>query len=199
MSRLSYYRVSGDQQSVEAQRQALGGGGFDREFMDEGVSGATLAADRPGFGALLSYIREGDVLYVYAIDRLGRDALDVQSVIRRLLEKGVIVDVLGLGPIGRGVGELIVAVLAQVADMERGRIKERCESGRAAARTALAATGRTHRGKESLGRPPAADRGEVVRWRAANNASIAQTAKHFGVSKATVARYGAAGKAKAAE
>ena len=191
MSRIAYYRVSTTDQSVEAQRQALGGG-FDKEFVDEGVSGAILAADRPGFGALLSYVREGDAISVYAIDRLGRDALDVQSVIRKLLDKGVTVDVRGLGPIGRGVGELVVAVLAQMADMERQRIKERCDAGRAAAKVSLALTGKTHRGKASLGRPVAHDREAVLAWRRDNGASIAKTATHFGISTATVKRYCAA-------
>lgn len=50
-------------------------------------------------------------------------------MVHRLLEMGVTLDVHGLGPIGRGVSELIVAVLAQIADMERMRIKERCDSG----------------------------------------------------------------------
>ncbi|RYZ87064.1 MAG: recombinase family protein, partial [Proteobacteria bacterium] len=149
MSRIAYYRVSTGDQSVEAQRQALGGT-FDREFEDVGISGATRAEDRPAFAKLLSYIREGDTLHVYAIDRLGRDALDVQGVVRRLLDMGVTIDVRGLGAIGRGVGELIVAVLAQIADMERHRIKERCDSGRVAARAALDATGLTHRGKAGL-------------------------------------------------
>ncbi len=188
MSRISYYRCSSSDQSIEAQRQALGGS-FDREFADEGISGATLAADRPGFGSLLAYVREGDTLCVYAIDRLGRDALDVQSVIRKLLDKDVTVDVRGLGPIGRGVGELIVAVLAQMADMERTRIKERCDAGRVAARASLAATGKTHHGKHGLGRPVAGDRSAVAEWRKQNDASIARTAKHFSLSTATVKRY----------
>ncbi|OWK31782.1 recombinase family protein [Sphingomonas mucosissima] len=188
MSRIAYYRVSTGDQSVEAQRQALGGG-FDREFEDVGVSGAIMAAERPGFAKLLSFVREGDTLYLYAIDRLGRDALDVQAMVRRLLEMGVTLDVRGLGVIGRGVGELIVAVLAQIADMERQRIKERCESGREAARAALAATGRTHKGKESLGRPKAANAAEVAAWRRENGASIKQTMERFKISKATVARY----------
>ncbi|WP_267396776.1 MULTISPECIES: recombinase family protein [unclassified Sphingomonas] len=188
MSRIAYYRVSTSDQSIEAQRQALGGS-FDREFADEGISGTTLAADRRGFAELLSYIREGDTLYVYAIDRIGRDALDVQGVIRKLLDKGVTVDVKGLGPIGRGVGELIVAVLAQMADMERARIKERCDAGRAAAKASLAATGKTHRGKASLGRPVAGDRAAVMAWRKGNGASIAATAAQFGLSLATVKRY----------
>ena len=196
MSRIAYYRTSGDGQSIEAQRQALGGG-FDREYADEGVSGAVRAEERPEFAKLLQYIREGDSLHVYALDRLGRDALDVQAMVRRLLDLGVTLDVLGLGPIGRGVGELIVAVLAQMADMERHRIKERCDSGRQAARAALEATGRTHRGKESLGRPKAADAVLVASWRRENDASISQTMSHFGLSKATVARYCAAWRAGA--
>lgn len=188
MSRIAYYRVSTGDQCIEAQRQALGDS-FEREFSDEGVSGSVLAEDRPGFAALLSYVREGDTLCVYAIDRLGRDALNVQAVVRKLLDKGVTVDVHGLGPIGRGVGELIVAVLAQVADMERNRIKERCEAGRQAAKLSLAATGKTHRGKSGLGRPVAGDRKQVLAWRQENKASIASTAAHFGLSTATVKRY----------
>lgn len=188
VSRIVYYRVSSGDQSIEAQRLALGGG-FDREFEDVGVSGAVKAEDRPGFAQLLQYAREGDTLYIYAIDRLGRDALDVQAMVRRLLEMGVTLDVRGLGPIGRGVGELIVAVLAQLADMERQRIRERCESGRQAARAALAATGMTHRGKPSLGRPMVADAAEVAAWRRENAATIRQTMERFGISKATVSRY----------
>lgn len=190
MSRIAYYRVSTAGQSIEAQRSALSRAAtIDREFMDEGVSGGTKAADRPGFAAMLAYAREGDTLAVYAVDRLGRDALDVQANVRALLERGVTVDVHGLGIIGRGVGELILAVLAQVADMERLRIVERCESGRQAARSALAATGRTHRGKVSMGRPMAADAAAVIAWKRDNAASIAATAQQFGISDATVKRY----------
>jgi len=192
MHRIAYYRVSTGDQSIESQRLALGGD-FDQEFSDEGVSGGTLAAKRPGFADLLSKVRTGDTVHVYAVDRLGRDALDVQATVRLLIDKGVTVDVHGLGPIGRGgVGELILAVLAQVADMERQRIKERTQAGRAAARAALEATGRTHRGKESLGRPVAQDAAVVVAWRKDNAASITQTARHFGLSPATVKRYKAA-------
>lgn len=188
MGRIAYYRVSTGDQSIEAQRRALGDG-FEKEFADEGISGATLASSRPGFSALLSYVREGDTVHVYALDRLGRDALDVQATVRRLLSMGVTLDVRGLGPVGRGVGELIVAVLAQIADMERDRIKERCDSGRRAAKISLAETGRTHRGKLSLGRPKAADATMVATWRRNNSATIASTMDHFGISRATVARY----------
>lgn len=188
MHRIAYYRVSTGDQSIDAQRAALGGS-FDQEFADEGVSGAVPAAQRKGFSDLLAKVRSGDVLHVYAVDRLGRDALDVQATVRALLERGVTVHVHGLGPIGRGVGELILAVLAQIADMERQRIAERTRAGREVARTALAATGRTHRGKESLGRPKAQDGAAVDLWRRENGKSINETAAHFGVSQATVKRY----------
>ena len=193
-ARIAYFRVSTTDQSIEAQRSALGGP-FDKEFADEGVSGSIPAAERPGFADLLKFVREGDTVFVYAVDRLGRDALDVQSTVRALLEKGVSVHVNGLGVIGRGVGELILAVLAQVADMERQRIKERCESGRAAARAALVETGKTHKGKSSLGRPFADDADRVRNWREENAASIAKTAEHFNLSVSTVKRYCATSKA----
>jgi putative DNA-invertase from lambdoid prophage Rac len=187
MSHIAYYRVSTTDQSIEAQRIALGKV-FDKEFSDVG-SGSILALKREGFSALLEYIREGDSLYVYAIDRLGRDALDVQSTIRTLLTKGVEVHVHGLGVIASGVGELITAVLAQVADMERQRIIERCAAGRQAARASLIATGKTHKGKNSLGRPKSAEALDVLQWRKANKASISATASYFGISTATVSRY----------
>lgn len=187
MSRIAYYRVSTSEQSIEAQRNALGGG-FDKEFIDEGVSGAVLAADRPAFAEMLSYVREGDSVHVYAIDRMGRDAIDVQQTVKALRAKGVKVDVHGLGVIGEGVGDLILAVLAQVAEMERARIRERTANGREVAKRQLAETGKTQHGKTSMGRPAKADPTEVKAWREANNASITETAKHFGISSATVKR-----------
>jgi putative DNA-invertase from lambdoid prophage Rac len=63
------------------------------------------------------------------------------------LNKRIRVHVYGLGTIASGVGELITAVLAQMADMERQRIIERCNAGRAAAKSSLLSTGKTHRGK----------------------------------------------------
>ena len=190
MAHLLYLRCSGLSQSVEAQRQVMKQStAFAKEYIDEGVSGAILAAHRPGFAALLEFARDGDTIYVYAVDRLGRDAIDIQTTIKKLLAKGVSVNVRGLGLIAKGVGELIVAVLAQVAEMERERIRERTSNGRAVARASLAATGKTHRGKDSLGRPALADSATVSAWRTANKASIATTAKHFSLSDSTVKRY----------
>lgn len=199
MSSIAYFRVSTSDQSIDSQRHTLLSaapqGEFDAEFKDEGVSGAVLAADRPGFAELLAYIRKGDVLYVSAVDRLGRDAIDIQTTVRRLLDKGIAVEVHGLGRIARGVGELILAVLAQVAEMEKRRIAERTAAGRSKARESLTATGLTHKGKTSLGRPKGRVSGhllepsDVALWRYANEASIAETAATWELSESTVKRY----------
>lgn len=188
MSRIAYYRVSTLEQSVASQRSALSGN-FEREFIDEGVSGAIPAAERPAFAEMLRFVREGDSLHLYSVDRLGRDALDVQHTVRELIKRGVAVEIHGLGRIAEGVGELILAVLAQVADMERKRINERTASGRKVAQELLATTGKTQHGKQSMGRPTAANCNEVKAWRGEKQASISQTAEHFKLSTATVKRY----------
>ena len=189
--RIAYFRVSTGDQSVSAQRHALGGT-FDREFYNEGVSGGVLAADRPGFVKLLDTVRKGDSIHVSAVDRLGRDAIEVQSTVRRLVDAGIVIDVHGVGVLAGDTAKLILAVLAQLAEMERTKIRARTEAGREAARASLAATGKTQHGKLSLGRPKATDGAEVASWRAANAASIAETSNHFGLSVATVKRYCAA-------
>jgi putative DNA-invertase from lambdoid prophage Rac len=195
MTRIAYFRVSSIDQTIDSQRAAMlkdaAGAPFDKEFKDEGVSGTVPAASRPGFGELLKYIRndEGDTIHVYAVDRLGRDALDVQSTVRALMNRGVTVHVHGLGPIAKGVGELILAVLAQVADMERNKIKERTAAGRDAAKKSLMLTGKTQNGKTSMGRPFQADPFAVVNYRKQFNGSIADAAAQFGISEATVKRY----------
>ena len=88
MSHIAYYRVPTQDQSIESQRATMGSN-FDEEFEDVGVSGSILAAKRLGFAKLLAFIRKGDTLHVYAVDRLGRDALDVQSTVRLLLGPSV--------------------------------------------------------------------------------------------------------------
>ena len=190
MHRIAYYRTSSREgQSIESQRTAMGDS-FDREVIDEGISGATMAASRPGLGPLLAHgLRSGDTLYVYAVDRLGRDAIDVQTTVRDILKLGASVHVHGLGVIGPGVGELILAVLAQVAQMERTRIRERTEAGRVTARQHLARTGKTQHGALGMGRPAAVDAKELLKWKAKTGSSIAATAKKWSVSESTVKRY----------
>ncbi len=192
MSHVAYYRVSTNDQTTGSQRdsllKSLGLTEFDKEFSDVGISGATLANDREGFREMMAYIRKGDTLHVYSIDRLGRNAIDIQKVIRDLIQQGIHIYVMGVGLIAQGIGEIVTAVLAQLAQLERTKIKERTGAGSALARETFKATGKTHNGKLSLGRPKKIDCGDVIKWRRTNKASIADTAKHFGISPASVKR-----------
>ena len=129
---VAYYRVSTTDQSIESQRHAMGGD-FDNEFTDQGVSGAVPAAERPGFAAMLktiSSMRKKPELCVYAVDRLGRDSIDVQTTVRDLRALGVRVNIHGLGTVEGDTGELLLTLLAQFAQMERNRIKARADAGR---------------------------------------------------------------------
>lgn len=73
--------------------------------------------------------------------------------------------------------------------MEREKIIARTAAGRQTAVASLAATGKTHRGKDSMGRPVKGDKAAVLGWRAETGASIRLTAEHFQLSEATVKRY----------
>lgn len=188
MAKVAYFRVSTKDQSIEMQRSAMADGAFEREFSDEGVSGAIPAMQRAGFKACADFLRAGDTLYVYAVDRLGRDSIDVQSTVRDLRKKGVAVHIHGLGLIEGETGELILTLFAQFAQMEKARIAARTEDGRVKAREALKLTGRTHRGKASLGRPASIDLEAVARWSREPGNSIMKAVAHFGVSEATVNR-----------
>lgn len=163
--RIAYFRVSTTGQSIEAQRAELGGN-FDREFQDVGVSGAVLARQRPGMAELLAYARAGDTVYVYAVDRLGRDSIDVQQTVRTLLDKGVALHVHGIGPIAGEAGKLVLALLAPDCRDGARTVTERTQGGRKLARETL----RDHwknSPKESVGRP-FAPANEIVAWRAAS-------------------------------
>lgn len=192
MNHVAYFRVSTNDQSIASQRSALLSSAsltkFDKEFSDVGISGATLANSRKGFGDLKAYLRNGDTLYIYSLDRLGRDAIDIQMVVRDFLEVGVKVFVVGIGLLDAMAGQIVVAVLAQVAQLERTRINERTAAGRKIAKETFAKTGKTHKGKTSLGRPATIPYREVTQWRKTNKASLSTTASHFGISVASVKR-----------
>src|SRR5450830_1687466 len=91
MSTISYLRVSTSNQTVANQRQAIENAGWtiDKEFVDESVSGTTAAAERVGWAACSSYLREGDTLVVFALDRLGRSTIDVLTQITAISARGI--------------------------------------------------------------------------------------------------------------
>src|SRR5690606_38529267 len=99
-------------------------------FSDEAVSGATKAKNRPGFGALLQYVREGDTVVVYAIDRLGRNTIDVLETLEQLKAKGVAVVSIREGfDLSTPIGKAMLTMLAAMAELERANIKARQMAG----------------------------------------------------------------------
>ncbi|QJC81910.1 recombinase family protein [Pseudomonas umsongensis] len=180
MTVLAYVRVSTEDQSTEAQRHSIAQThNVEHWFDDEATSGATKAAQRSGFAALLKFARKGDTLIVSAIDRLGRDTIDVLETVEALTAKGVAVVSMREGfDLSSPIGKAMLTMLAAVAELERSNIKARQMAGIARAR----ATG------QKLGAPKKIDDAAVSAWRKAQEATIQQTAHQFGISIAAVKR-----------
>lgn len=180
MTVLAYVRVSTEDQSTEAQRHAIAQlHKVEHWFADEATSGATKAMQRPGFAELFKFARKGDTLIVSAIDRLGRDTIDLLETVEALKTKGVAVVSMREGfDLSSPIGKAMLTMLAAVAELERSNIKARQMAGIARAR----ATG------QKLGAPKKIDDTAVSTWRKANSATIQETAEQFGISIAAVKR-----------
>lgn len=137
--KLGYARISkaDGSQTLDLQMDALAVAGVTPEhvYKDE-ASGKR--DDRPGLEACLKALRSGDVLYVWKLDRLGRDLKHLVTTVRGLSERGVGLSVLT----GQGVnidtttssGKLIFGIFAALAEFEGDLIRERTMAGLAAAR-----------------------------------------------------------------
>jgi DNA invertase Pin-like site-specific DNA recombinase len=180
MATIGYVRVSTNDQSVEAQKHSLAETyAVNDWYEDAGVSGAVKALERPGFAALVAYVRKGDTLVVSAVDRLGRDTLDVLSTVEALQSKGVSIISKREGfDLSTPMGKAMLTMLAAVAELERSNIKARQMAGIERAKSEGRALGRTKTILDA----------EVAAWRREHTASIAQTAEHFGISPASVKR-----------
>ncbi|WP_289140236.1 recombinase family protein [uncultured Pseudomonas sp.] len=188
MTVLAYVRVSTEDQSTNAQRHAITERhNVGKWFEDQAVSGATKALDRPGFAELFKYAREGDTLVVAAIDRLGRDTLDLLTTVQALEAKGVAVVSLREGfDLSTPIGKAMLTMLGAVAELERSNIRAR----------QLAGITRAKALGQKLGAPKRIDDEAVRIWRQANKATIQETATQFSISIAAVKR-ACAGKSSA--
>ena len=83
MAVIGYARVSTADQNMKLQLDALRDAGVERVFRDQGVSGSIVA--RPGLDNCLDHLREGDVLTVWKLDRLGRNTQHVLAVVDELM------------------------------------------------------------------------------------------------------------------
>ena len=184
MSVISYVRVSSSGQTIQNQRQAIASEGWkiEREFADEAVSGTTAANTRKGWADCMAYIREGDTLVVYALDRLGRSTIDVLEQINYLSEKGVRLVILKQRfDTDTPAGKLALTVFAAFASFEQDIRKERQAEGIIRARA---------EGKYQGRKPKLSDEQKIElrrRYQAGENRS--ELARQFGVDRATVHRY----------
>lgn len=177
---IAYVRVSTEDQSTEAQRHTITHRhNVQHWFEDQAISRATKAMQRPGFADLYKSACKGDTLIVATIDRLGRDTIDLLETVEALKAKGIVVVSMREGfDLSSPIGKAMLTMLAAVADLERSNIKARQMAGIARAR----ATG------QKLGAPKKIDDVAVSAWRKAQEATIQQTAHHFGISIAAVKR-----------
>ena len=138
MAKIGYARVSTTDQNLDRQLEQLKH--VDRLFQ-EAVSG--VSKDRPQLKAMLDYIREGDIVVVTELERLGRNNQELTEIMNQIQTKGATLEVLNL-PTLRGIEDdnlrrllnnLILELYKYQAQAERERIKERQAQGIAIAKT----------------------------------------------------------------
>jgi DNA invertase Pin-like site-specific DNA recombinase len=180
-SRIGYTRVSTVAQTLDQQNQALEAAGVDKTFSDV-MSGAR--DDRPGLAALMEYVREGDTVVVWRLDRLGRNTLHILETVKALTNRGVtLVSVSDGIDSSTAAGRMMIGVLGSLAEYERELTRERTALKRASSR----ANG------TKFGRPRKVDDSEHIamakRMKADGGYTGRQIAMSLGVSRATLYRY----------
>jgi len=131
MAQVGYVRVSTAVQDGALRRDALLKAGCGRFFEDK-ASGAK--SDRSGLNEALAYVREGDVLVVWKLDRLGRSLPHLIETVTTLGRRGV-----GFKSLTEGVdtstpnGRLVFHIFGALAEFERDLIRERTGAGLSAA------------------------------------------------------------------
>jgi DNA invertase Pin-like site-specific DNA recombinase len=104
---------------------------LERVYVDAGISGSTPLARRPEGAKLLRMVQPGDVVIAAKLDRMFRNALDALQTIQTFKRQRISLWLLDLGDVCDGANELIVTVLAAVAQHERGMISKRIKDAKA--------------------------------------------------------------------
>jgi DNA invertase Pin-like site-specific DNA recombinase len=177
---VGYARVSTADQSLDLQRDGLTGAGCERVFTDI-ASGAK--DERVGLAEALAFLRPGDTLVVWKLDRLGRSlkhlietvtALQAKKIGFRSLRESIDTTTSG--------GKLIFHVFGALAEFERDLIGERTRAGLQAARA---------RGRQG-GRPRALDEKRLALARSLHkdpSHKVEDICRTLGISRATFYRH----------
>lgn len=131
--KIGYIRVSTTTQNTARQQVAMDDIGLDKIF-EEKISGKNM--DRPQLQQMLEYVRDGDVVYIESISRLGRSLKDLIDIVEILNNKNV-----GLVSLKESVidttspsGKLIFSIFASLAEFERETTRQRQLEGIAIAK-----------------------------------------------------------------
>ncbi len=177
---IGYARVSTGDQTLDLQKDALAVAGCGQVFTDV-TSGAK--SSRPGIDAALDYVRAGDTIVVWRLDRLGRSLQHLIDTVNGLEARGV-----GFRSLTESIdtttpgGKLIFHIFASLAEFERALIQERTNAGLAAAR----ARGRLGGRPKKLIDPKKI--ALAKRLHAGRKTDIATICQTLGISKATLYR-----------
>ena len=130
--KIGYTRVSTAEQSLALQLDALRQAGC-RKVYEEVISGARI--ERPVLQDLLTHLRDGDVLMIWKLDRLGRSLRHLIEVVTDLAQRGI-----GFQSLQENLdtttssGKLVFHLFGALAEFERDLIRERTQAGLVAAR-----------------------------------------------------------------
>jgi DNA invertase Pin-like site-specific DNA recombinase len=132
MALIGYARVSTEDQHLHLQQDALNSAGCLKIFTDT-ASGAKT--ERKGLEEAIDYVREGDILVVWRLDRLGRSLKDLIERLTQLHQRNI-----GFKSLTENIdtttsgGKLIFHIFGALAEFERDLIRERTNAGLTAAR-----------------------------------------------------------------
>jgi DNA invertase Pin-like site-specific DNA recombinase len=177
---VGYMRVSSDsdRQNTDLQRDALLAAGVDaRHLFEDHASG--VRDDRPGLAKALEFVRPGDVLVVWKLDRLGRSLSHLLAIVGTLKDKQVAFRSLTEGmDTTTASGELLFHVFGALAQYERALIHERVIAGLSAAK---------RRGRVG-GRPAAivGEKRDAIIAALDGGMSKAAVCRNFGVKRTTL-------------
>ena len=181
--KIGYARVSTGLQNLDLQEDSLEKFGCEKVFTDH-MSGAK--SSRPGLETAIEFVRSGDTLVVWRLDRLGRNMEDLITIVNRLNNRGVSFHSLQENITmdkSSSTGQLMFHLFAILtfAEFERNLILERSAAGRAAAR----ARGRFGGRPEKLSKSDL----ELMKTLIDNGTPIKTIAERWNVSRTTIYRY----------